>query len=135
MEQNSALRNQSGFTIVEIILAILVGGIIVSSISQIVIAHTYLSQRGRDLIMANAYAEKKVEDLRSAGFRALSNGTTDIASELPAELSSPRSGSVVISSYSSAIKQVDVSITYNEQGTARTYTYRTYIGELGVGQY
>lgn len=128
-------KNQSGFTIVELIVAIVVGGIMFTSLHSMYTSQTYLSQRGRDLVLANAYVEGKVEALRSAGYLSLTNGTFTITSELPAELNSPRTGTLVVSSFSTSIKQLDISLTYNEQGTSRTYSYRTFIGELGVGQY
>lgn len=120
---------------VELLIAIIVGGILVLSLNNIVSTHVYLSQRGRDLSVANSYAEQKIEALRSKGFLTLSNGTTNVTSELPGELKSPRSASLNISSVSPAIKRVHLSVTYSEQGTARTQTYTTYVGELGVGQY
>lgn len=128
-------NNSQGFTIVELVVAIIVGSIITSAAMLILISHTRLSQRGRDLIIANAYAERKVESLRSLGFSGLGLGTTNITSELPTELNTPRSGSVEVSSQSSAVKKVVLTITYNDQGASRTYSYTTYVGELGVGQY
>lgn len=128
-------KEQNGFTIVELLLVIVVGGILVLSINTILTSHAYLSQRGRDLILANAYAELKMESLRSIGFLGLTDGTTDITSELPSELSNSRSGTLTISSFSPSVKQVLITITYNEQGKSRTYNYKSLIGELGVGQY
>ncbi len=129
------LHKQSGFTIVESIVAMIVGTIMIGSAILILTSGQRLGQRHRDLIVANAFVEQKVEALRSTGFLGLTNGTTAITSEMPAELNSPRSGSLQISTPSSGLKKIDLSITYNEQGTNRTYTYTTYIGELGVGQY
>lgn len=113
----------------------IVGTMMIGSAILILTSHLHLSQRGRDLVIANAYIENKIEGLRSIGFAGLSDGTTDITSELPTELNAPRSGSYVISSPSSAVKRVVVTITYNDQGDNRTYSYTTYIGELGAGQY
>lgn len=124
-----------GFTIVELAVAIVVGAIIVGSAATIVVSHIHLSQRGRDLVVLNSYVENKIESVRSAGFSTLSNGSTSLSSELPPELSPPRSGTVTISDQSTGIKRVDISITYNDRGQSRTYSYVTYVGELGVGQY
>lgn len=126
---------QSGFTIVESIVAMAVGAILISSAIMLLISSERLSQRQRDLIAANSFVEQKVESLRSAGFLGISDGTTDISTELPTELNSPRSGSLVISTASTGLKKVDISLTYNDQGVSRTYSYTTYVGELGVGQY
>lgn len=126
---------EHGFTIVELIVSLVVGALMFSSLNTMYTSQAYLSQRGRDVVLANAYVEGKIEALRSAGFLGLSDGTTNITAELPSELNTPRSGTVTISAYTTAVKQVDISVTYNEQGRSRTYAYRTYIGELGVGQY
>jgi prepilin-type N-terminal cleavage/methylation domain-containing protein len=128
------IRNE-GFSIVELLVAIVIGSIMIGGLSMIVTSHTYISQRGRDLIVANAYVERKVESLRSVGFLGLNDGTTSLTSELPSELSEPRSGQLTVSSPSSGVKKVEITLTYNEQGASRTHSYTTYIGELGVGQY
>lgn len=112
-----------------------VGAIMMGSAILILTSGQRLAQRHRDLVVANAYVEQKIEALRSTGFLGLSSGTTDVTSEMPTELKLPRSGSLQIATPSSGLKKIDMSITYNDQGTSRTYTYTTYIGELGVGQY
>lgn len=109
--------------------------ILVAAVTVAVNAHAALAQRHRDLVIANAYANSKFEALRSAGFLGLTDGTTDLAAELPEELQEPRSASLVVSAESVSVKEVDLSITYNERGTPKTLTYTTFIGELGVGQY
>lgn len=129
------MKNESGFTIVELIVAIVVGTILITSAILLMTSTERLSQRQRDLTAANSFVEQKVEALRSAGFLGLNDGTTDITSELPAELNSPRDGSLQISTAGGGLKKVDITLIYNDQGTNRTYSYTTYVGELGVGQY
>lgn len=121
--------------IVELIVTLVVASILILSLHTVVVSHTYLSQRSRDLITINAFAEHKIEALRSIGFLGLNDGTTNITSELSTELLAPRSGILTITSFSTAVKKIHLTITYNDQGNARTYIYATYIGELGVGQY
>lgn len=128
-------KDQSGFTLVELLVAIVVGAIFAGSANLIIVQHTHLAQRGRDLVLANSYVESKVEELRSVGFGGLSNGTTDITNELPSDLKAPHTASLAITSQSTAIKKVVISLTYNDQGSTRNYSYTTYVGELGVGQY
>ncbi len=134
INRNHKALNQSGFTIVELIITLLVGASFVAAMSNVFTTQTYIAQRGRDSVIANAYAESKFEALRSKGFLGLSDGTTDVTSELPSELNTPHSGSLTISSYNSAIKKVDLTINYNAQGQTKTFSYTSYIGELGVGQ-
>lgn len=126
---------RSGFTIVELLVALVVGGIMFVSLNAMYTSQTYLAQRSRDVVLANAFVESKVESLRSKGFLSLSNGTTDITNELPDELSSSRSGTLVIGTYSDGVKSIEITVTYNEQGSSRSYYYKSFIGELGVGQY
>ncbi len=127
--------NSSGFTIVELITAMVVGVIMISGAVLVLTSGQTLAQRHRDLVAANSFAEQKIEALRSIGYLGVSNGTTDVTSQLPNELKSPRSGSLVTSSFSTGVKKAQLTITYNDQGIPRTYVYTTLIGELGVGQY
>lgn len=128
------VKKDTGFSTVELIVATILAAIIMASASLIIGNYSHLGTRGRNLVLANSFVEAKVEALRSVGYNGLNNGSTDISNELPAELSTPRSGSLEISAPAAGIKQIDIDVTYSDQGTARTYSYRTYIGELGVGQ-
>lgn len=128
-------QKQGGFTIVELIVALLVGAVLAGSVNLVYTNQSFLSQKVRDSVLVNAYAEGKIEGLRSAGYLSVNDGTTDISNELPSELGKPRSGTLQISTPSAGLKQVVLTITYNEQGADRTTVYKTYIGELGVGQY
>lgn len=128
------MKGQRGFMTVELIITMVVGSLLILSLNDIMTTHTFLSQRGRDLAVANSFAEQQAEGLRSKGFLALTIGTTDLTAQLPVELSRPRSSSVEISSRSPGVKQVRIAISYNEQGKQRNMSYLTYVGELGVGQ-
>lgn len=129
------LKQDGGFTIVELLITLLVGAVMVTGLNAIVVSQSFLGERSRDLVLANSFVEGKFESLRSLGFLGLNDGTTDITSELPTELNNPRSGSIVVTPHSSGTKKIAITITYNEQGRPRTYSYSTLIGELGVGQY
>jgi|SRR5579862_3916394 len=130
---NKKLAAQSGFTIVELIVAMIVGTSFIITTNSAVNDYTHLSTRTRQLTLANSFAESEVEALRNNGYNSLTLGTTDISSQLPSGLQSPKSASLVVSSPLAGIKQVDLTISYYDQAV-RTYSYTTYIGELGVGQ-
>lgn len=118
----------------ELLVAIAVGAIVTASLSQVVTSYIHVAQRGRYLNLANSYAEAKVEALRNTGYNGLSLGTTNISSELPSQLPPSRSASMTISSPLGGLKEIDISIAYNDQGQQNNYSYTTYVGELGVGQ-
>ena len=129
------IKNKTeGFTTVELITATIIAAIVVASASLIIGNYSHLSGKGRNLILSNSFVEAKAEALRSIGYNGLSDSATDISNELPAELATPRSASLQISAPGAGLKQIDITVTYSDQGTPRTYSYRTYIGELGVGQ-
>lgn len=128
-------NKQAGYTIVELLVAIILSAIVIGTINLVLVNQVHLSARNRDLVLANAFVEGKVESLRSAGFNSVVNGSTDISAELPSQLTPPHSGTLVVSSLNNSTKKIDISVTYNDQGATRTYSYTTYLGELGVGQY
>lgn len=135
IETESLGQSLTGFMIVELIVTLIVASVLVLSLHTIVTSHGYVSNRSKSVVLVNAFAEHKVEALRSAGFLNLTDGTTTVTSEMPGDLLAPRSAILTISSQTDAIKKIHLSITYNEQGASKTQTYTTYIGELGVGQY
>lgn len=127
-----------GYTIVELLTSIVIGALFFAAVSTMITNNSRISHKARDIAVANSFTENKIEGLRSAGYLSLTNGTTDIASELPSELNPPRTGSQLTISNTpgtTSIKKIDITIKYNELGSMRTYNYTTYIGELGVGQY
>lgn len=126
---------EAGFTIVELLVSLIVGSILVGAVHIVYTNQLSLSQQQRDTVIANAFIEAKVEAVRSKGYLATPIGTTDISSELPSELSVPRSASMVVSAHTDAVKKVVLNITFNLQGRVQSYSYTTYLGELGVGQY
>lgn len=133
--KNLKVNDQAGFTIVELIVSIVVLAILVAGINSIYLSHLTESHRVRNLSIVNSFVENKIEALRSAGFLNVSDGTTDISDELPADLWSPKSASLQITSAESGLKDVYLTVNYSDGGTNRTFNYQTYLGELGVGQY
>lgn len=123
----------AGLTIVELLVSIAVAAVVTGTLSEVVTSYVHVAQRGRYLNLANSYVEAKAEALRNTGYSGLTNGTTSLTSELPSQLPPHSTASLTISSPSAGLKKVDISITYKDQGT-NTYSYTTYIGELGVGQ-
>lgn len=127
-------RSSDGFTIVELLVSIAVAAIVITSLSQVTTSYLHVAQRGRYLNLANAYVEAKIESLRNTGYNGLVVGTSSLTSELPSQLPRGSSASMTITSPASGLKEVDISLSYSDQGLTNTYSYTTYIGELGVGQ-
>src|SRR5579884_2493513 len=120
-------KNQKGFSVVELVVAIAVAGVIIPAVSVALINLSAINYRARDQALANMLAQNKVETLRSLGYNAVNNGTVDFSSELPSTFNSPKSASYTVSSPATGLKQVDVSISYTVYGQSRSVSYRTYI--------
>lgn len=127
-------KSKAGFTIVEVLVALAVGGIMIGTLSRVVSGYTLVAQRGRHLNNANAFVEAKVEEIRNNGYNSLPLGTTDLTSQLPSKLPPSRSGAMTVSSSITGLKQIDINVSYKDQGQVASQAYTTYIGELGVGQ-
>ncbi len=130
-------KNEQGFTVLEVLITIVISGFFIISMSTIVKNLNVLNARTRDLTVATAFVENKVEALRNSTYLALpADGTSvDFSSEIPATLTSPRTATFVVSDIGLALKRVDITLSYNDFGETRTVNYSTSIGELGVGQY
>ncbi|MGH7156553.1 MAG: hypothetical protein ACREGG_00320 [Candidatus Saccharimonadales bacterium] len=126
-------KQAAGFTIVELIISIVVGVTFISSMNLVTDNYTNLGKRARNLVLANSFAEAEIEQLRNNTYNSLNIGTASLASQLPSQLPDA-SGSMTVSQAQTGLKQIDLTISYNDLGTTRTFTYRTYEGELGVGQ-
>jgi prepilin-type N-terminal cleavage/methylation domain-containing protein len=130
-----AKKTEQGFTIIELLITIAVVGILVPTLAGFVNTLNRFNDRARDFTLVNSLAENKVESLRSIGYSGITTGTTSFSSELPATLGNPKSASYTVTTPNTGMKQVDVTISFNDHGTTQTVKYRTYVGELGVGQY
>ncbi len=131
---NKLHKSTVGFTIVEILVCMVIAGVVIDSLSRIVISYVALSKSSQYVNVSNAFAEAEVEELRNNGYNSLPIGTTSLTSQLSSQLPRSKSASMVVSSPQTGLKQVDISISYTDQGKTRLSKYTTYVGELGVGQ-
>ena len=118
----------------ELLITMGLAGIIVPSIVVAMNSINTINYRSRNLALANMIAQNKVELLRSSGFNSINTGTTVFTSELPNYFRSPKSANYTVTAPASNLKQIVVTISYNDSGNTRTLTYTTQISELGVGQ-
>lgn len=127
-------NKQAGFTLVEILVSIALAAVVAASLNAVTTGYLHLSQRSRYLSLANAFAEAKVEALRNSGYNSIALGSTNITGELSTQLPPSRNATLNITKPLGGIKQVDISVSYQDQAQTNTLNYTTYIGELGVGQ-
>jgi prepilin-type N-terminal cleavage/methylation domain-containing protein len=133
-----AKGGERGFTVVELLIAIALFGIVMPSVILGVMALVQINDRAGDLSQANMIAESKIESLRSLGYTSLVTGTTSFVSELPTTFDDPRSASYTVSNFNnsatSGMKEISVAISYNSYGKTVSLQYKSIIGELGISQ-
>lgn len=127
-------KQDEGFTIVELLLAIALFAIIVPAIVVGITNLTVINNRARDLALVNMLAQNKIEMMRSAGYNSVPTGTTSFSSELPATLASPKSAVYTVTNPSNGIKEVAITISYKDYQQTKTVRYKSIISEIGVGQ-
>lgn len=133
---NSSNGNkQSGFTLVELIVAIVVVGLLVTGVTSLYITTETTQRKTRLLETATRAGEKKIEELRNNHYNTLENDSTiDFTDELPSTLPGPRSGTVAVTEPTPGVKRVDLNITYKDGQIAKEVELTSMIGVLGLGQ-
>lgn len=128
-------NQQSGFTIVELVVAIVIIGLLVVGVTSLYITVEATQRKTRLLETATRAGEKKIEELRNNHYNTLENDSTiDFTSELPDTLHEPRSGTVDVSEPTPGVKRVDLSISYKDGSNTREVELSSLIGILGLGQ-
>jgi len=128
-------NKQTGFTIVELITATIVGSLLFLATATALAMITDVNQQSRNIALATTAAKNKVEDIRSQGFVSLTNGTTDFSGELTDSLTPPRNAKLTISDSQVGVKKLHIEIGYNHNGDQKILQFDSLISELGVGQY
>lgn len=126
-------KNQRGFTIVEMLVALALFAIVIPSLTLGLSTLTQLNNRARDLTLISIIAENKIESLRSIGYNSVATGTSTFTTELPTEIASPKSATLTVTQ-GTGKKVVTVSIQYTDYRKSKTVVYTSVIGETGVGQ-
>ena len=131
-------ETQTGFSLVEIIIALFLVGMIVIVISNLPNAVNLVTSSQSDSIIREV-AAKKMEDIRLAGYDNLpENSTTAINDTRLNKLPGVAAHTVIsdcpvsVCPGNEEVKQVQITISWNENGEAKTYQLETLVGRGGV---
>lgn len=124
-------HSQQGFSIVELIVAMVLFGIVVAVVGGLINVLTQMNDYTSDTVATSSIVQNKIESLRSKGYNGVTVGTVDFSNELPSTIPIPRAASYTVEQVSTSARAITVVITYR----GKTHTYKTYLGELGVAQY
>lgn len=126
-------KDQSGFTLVELLVTIVFMGVMIASIANIFISIQNVQKHATWHDQATRAAQRQVETLRSNSYTSLTAGQTiDFTSQLPTSLPGNRSGIVNVSAPSEDIRRIDVTVTYSSGGQTKTVKLTALIGAIGL---
>ena len=128
------LKANSGFTIIELIISIVVFGFVAAGLAEVFTSVTDVQRNTNYLQLATTAAQTEVESLRNNNYDQLQNGTINFTSQLPSNLPGPHSGTVIVSSPFTDIKRVDVTVSYNQDGLTENIELSSFIGIIGISQ-
>lgn len=127
------MKNQ-GFTLIEIVIATALSGLLVISVTNLFIVVEDVQRQTQRMELATRAGEQKIEDLRNNHYNTLEPGTTiDFTSELPLQLDDP-SGTAKITEPEPGLRRLDVNVTYYDGKRERMVDLTTIIGNVGISQ-
>lgn len=128
-------RGEEGFTLVELITAVVVLGIIGTSITALFLNIQQIQISTNYLESATRAAQREIESLRNSNYNNLTPGSTiTFTDQLPDDLPSGKTGTVVVSEPSPGVRRVDVTVTYTHEDTPRKVEMSSLIGVIGITQ-
>lgn len=129
------MRKESGFTVAEVIVTIVLLGFVVIGITQLYLSIQRVQQKTAWLQSASHAAQTELESLRNNNYNSLADGQViDFSDELPSNLPTPRSATATISEPQAGIKKVDIKITYDDFGNDHDVKLTSLIGVIGISQ-
>ena len=116
-------RREGGFTVVEVLVAIVVLSITLMALGPIMAGITRGNRYGQHVTSASARVQEKIEELKSRPYAEIENGSDVLTAP-----GMTRTWKVVSEPVEGALKEVDVSVSWKEPGNkTRTVSVKTYI--------
>lgn len=129
------MHKQSGFTVVEVTVTIVLLGFVVIGITELNLSIQRIQEKTSWLQTASRAAQTEIEALRNDNYNSLTDGQViTFTDQLPSKLPAPRSATARISEPQSGLKKVDITVSYSDHGTTRDVKVTSLIGVIGISQ-
>lgn len=130
-----SIKNENGFTLVELLVTIILVGVVFSGLSSIFIGIQRAQVQTSYLESATYAAQRQIESLRNSSFNNLTPGVDiDFSDSLPDTLPGDSTGNVVVSEPQPGLRRVDVTVSYDYGGQSRDVQLSSLIGVIGIVQ-
>lgn len=134
-KQSKKTLDSSGFTLVELLVTIGVLALAMIGIATLFYSIQYTQQQSRYVDAATRAAQREVEILRNNSYNNLQPGQTiNFTSDLPDNLPSNRTGTVVVTEPDPGLRRVDVTVRYTSYGRTQEVKLTSLIGVIGISQ-
>ncbi len=126
--------NQTGFTLIEVLVTVTFIAIASAAIIEIFISVERLNRQARNYTIVTQLAQQKVESYRNLAFGNIP-ASEDFTTSLPGNLGSPKSATTSFEDLTpakSGLKQLNIAIYYTEGNTRKDIQVTTLITERGI---
>lgn len=129
------MHKQSGFTVVEVTVTIVLLGFVVLGVTQLYLSIQRVQEKTAWLQTASRAAQTEIESLRNDNYNSLTDGQIiTFTDQLPTNLPAPRSATARVSEPQSGLKKVDITVSYGDHGSVRNVKVTSLIGIIGISQ-
>jgi prepilin-type N-terminal cleavage/methylation domain-containing protein len=126
------IRQQAGFTLVELVVTITLITIVAGSITQLFVSVQRVQLQTSYQDTASHAAQTEIETLRNSSYNNLTPGQNiDFSSSLPSSLPN-KVGTVAVSQPADGLRRVDVTVSYRYITTTRSVQLSSLIGVIGI---
>ncbi|MBU1184434.1 MAG: prepilin-type N-terminal cleavage/methylation domain-containing protein [Proteobacteria bacterium] len=119
----SGLRNNNGFTLVEIIVAMGILTIALLGLVSVTVMVIKSNSFSKTMTTATTLAKDKMEQLKNTGYDSLAGGTDTVESIYT------RTWTVTSNSPAADMKTIEVKVEWNWQGAVRNVTLRSIVAK------
>ncbi len=128
---------QAGFSLLELIVAAAVMGVIVSVIITAIFGIQNLNHKTKNLTIATQVVQQQEEVYRNTPYNSIPVGTVDLISQLSPypSLHTPRSATATITEIQAgSLKKVVINVAYTEAGSTKNIAVATLIASRGINK-